>query len=64
MSESRVLKESGERICEDGVPVSECVYDHRLCRDCERELGDCVCYLESERVEWMRAQIHVVPDNM
>ena len=56
----RVLKEDGSRICLDGMPVSECRYDHSRCRDCVREFSDCVCYLDSERVEWMRSQMRVV----
>ena len=60
----RVLRERGDRICSDGAPVSECEYDHSLCRDCEREFEDCACYLDSERVEWMRSQMRAVPDTL
>ena len=56
----RVLKEDGTRICVDGLPVSECRYNHSRCRDCAKEFEDCSCHLDSERVEWMRSQMRLV----
>ena len=56
----RVLKEDGTRVCVDGMRVSECRYDHSRCRDCACEFEDCLCYLDSERVEWGRSQMRVI----
>jgi hypothetical protein len=56
----RVLRESGARICDHGVAVGVCHVDHSRCRDCEKEFEDCLCYLDAERTEAMRAQFRIV----